>query len=227
MATSESTDFTLTARDICTDALRMIGVVAAGREPSGAQAATAMQRLTMLLKTWGTIERLWLIEDASEPLVQGQAAYELPLARRVISVRRRAAGLDTPLCSASREDYNNLPTKSAQGFPNTWFFDPQRSTRTLYIWQTPDAWNAANTTLEYTYARVIDDVDSLNDEADVPQEWLDALTYGLAKRLGPEFGVAADLNYQEVKAEADRLYGALTADSQETEPTYFQPAQHF
>lgn len=227
MATSASTDFSMTARDLCTTALRLIGVVAANREPRDAQAASAMQHLTLMLKTWGTIERLWLIEEASKALVQGQAAYSLPLARRVISVRRRAAGIDTPLCSASREEYNNLPTKSAQGYPNTWFFDPQRTTRTLYLWLTPDAWNAANATLEYTYARVIDDVDSLNDEADVPQEWLDALTYGLAKRLGPLFGVAADVNYQEVKAEAERLYAALTADSQETEPTYFQPAQHF
>jgi hypothetical protein len=227
MATSGSTDFTMTSRDICTTALRMIGVCAATRSPSGAQAASAMQQLTLLLKTWATVERLWLVEQGSIACVQGQAAYSLPLARRVLSVRRRTSNLDTPLCELSREEYYDLPTKSAQGFPNNWYFDPQRTTRTLYIWQTPDAYNAANTTLKYTYARVVDDIDDLNDEADVPQEWLDALTYGLAKRMGPQFGVAGDVNYQEIKAEAERLYAELTADSQETAPVYFQPAQHF
>src|SRR6478609_6514319 len=101
MATSGSTDFTMSAREICTSALRMIGVVDRNREPSGAQAESAMQQLTLLLKTWATVERLWLIAEGSTACVQGQAAYSLPLARRVMSVRRRTASLDTPLCQLS------------------------------------------------------------------------------------------------------------------------------
>jgi hypothetical protein len=40
------------------------------------------------------------------------------------------------------------------------------------------------------YQRPYEDFDTSIDEPDFPQEWFDALAYGLACRLAPEYGIS-------------------------------------
>jgi hypothetical protein len=224
MATSGSTNFAMTSRDVVKHALRLISVLDGAEEPGATDAQFGLTTLELLLKSWGANPRLWLKTEASLALVAATASYTLALARRVYSVRRRTSNIDLALQEFSREDYFDTPSKAQAGTPIAWYFDPQRATKKLYVWPVPTAAVAASTTLEYTYGRVIEDCDSLNNNPDVPQEWLDALTYGLAVRLGPPFGVAGSAEYREVKEEAGRLFAFITADDQETASVFMQPA---
>lgn len=52
MATSNSTDFNLTANDIITNALRLCKVLGVGETVSGDDYSLALQQLNMLIKTW-------------------------------------------------------------------------------------------------------------------------------------------------------------------------------
>lgn len=224
MATSGSVDLTLSSRQIITHALSLIQVLSAGETPSAADAATSLQALEMMLKSWGARPHLWLESEGSLVLTAGTQSYDLPAAvYTVSSVRRRTSSIDTPLCELGRAEYFDLPTKSAQGTPVNWYVDPQRSTTTLYVWPTASTAVAANTTLQYTYSRVIQDVDSLDNETDLPQEWLETIAYGLARRIGPIFGMVATPEYQVVAAEAERLLAELTACDQEKTSLFFQP----
>lgn len=221
MSTSGSEDFTLTAQDIIARAMRAAKIIRPGENPKASEAADAQTTLNLILKTWGTKERLWIRTEVSVTLVAAQTAYVLTDARRVDSVRRRIAGIDTPLNDLSRSDYELLPNKSGTGTPVSYYFDPQRTTRTLNVWPAPTAAIAANTTLRVTYHRVIEDIDALSNEADVPQEWLEALTFALAYRLGAEYG-SDSLPY--LKDTRDQLVADLTAQDQDMGSVYFQVA---
>lgn len=226
MATSGSVDFALTSRQICTAALQLIGATAQGEDPSAEDAATALLHLNLMLKTWGTDAKIFLLAETLQALTLSQATYTLAAARRVTEVRRRLSSMDTPMGELTRTDYFSMPNKTATGTPVSWYFDAQRSTRTLYVWPTPDTNAAANITLRYTYQRVIEDADALDNDPDVPQEWLEALTYSLAARLVLPFKthIADPQGAAMVQQRAVDLYGQLEAQDQDGASVYMQAA---
>lgn len=226
MATSGSTDFSMNARDIITRALRLTKIVGGDETPKASELETGEEVLNLLLKSWSAQEHLWIMTEGTQALSAATTSYVIPAARRMVSVRRRLSGIDTPMIELSRQEYFDLPNKSQQGLPTSWFFDPQRATRTLYVWLTPSASIASTVTLHFTYLRVIEDIDALENDPDVPQEWLEALVYALAKRLGAEFG-ADDKVMAFVIAQGAELLDALTLQDQETASIYFQPARRF
>lgn len=227
-----ATDFTLTSAQVIDQAYKLPGVLSLSATVTANQAAQGLTVLNLMLKTLGTLPHLWLTTAGSEPLIAGQVQYPLPLVRRMMSVRRRiSTGVnanDTPLAELSRQDYDYTPNKNATGTPVSYYFNPQVTTRTLYIWPTAATLVAASTTLEYTYQRVINDSDALNDVVDVPQEWLDCIVYNLAVRLARANGQADDQPraFEDLKSEAARLLAVLSQDDQEDGSLYFQPSQY-
>lgn len=225
MATSGSTDFTMNARQIITRAFRLTKIIGGTEDPTADQAETGEEVLNLLLKTWSAQEHLWIVTEGSQALTGGQASYSIAAARRMLSVRRRISSIDTPMQELSRQEYYDLPNKSQQGMPINWYFDPQRATRTLYLWLTPSTATASTTTIHFTYLRVIEDIDALENDPDVPQEWLEALIYNLAARLGPEFG--ADENaLPRIEARAAALLSDLSSQDQEMASLYLQPSRY-
>lgn len=112
---------------------------------------------------------------------------ERPL--RILGLRRRwlASGIDTPLLTISRLDYQALPNKRTIGTPNQWFYDAQLNTGVLSIWQAPQS--GGQWVLPFTFIRQILDWGDLNATGDFPQEWINALTYNLALEIAPEYDV--------------------------------------
>lgn len=228
MSTSGSTNFSLNSRQIIDEALRLLGNLQEGDSPSTARASEALNALNMMLKTWGASGRLWLMTEGSLTLIAGQAAYSLAVGiRRVTSVRRLTAGLETPLEPRSRQQYFDLPNKTSTGTPNSYYFDPQRSARTLYVWPTAETLVAANTTLPYTYVRFIEDCDSLDNDPDAPTEWLETIVYNLAVRLGPRYGAIDNKEFGEIKAHALGLYDLLPTLDQEDTSFFLSPSDHY
>lgn len=226
MATSGSVDFNLTANQALNTALELVKVTPNTVDAGANDAATARKHANLMLKTWGANERLWITTEGTVTLLAGTASYSLSAARRVSSVRRRTSGIDTPLVELSRREYRDYPMKASTGYPFQWYFDPQRSIRTLYVVNVPDATIAASTTLPYTYQRVIEDLDSLNDDIDIPQEWLEAFVYGLAARLLVPYGrfVADPTSSGQIVQHANTLYAQLTASDDEDASVFLQPA---
>lgn len=222
MATSGSVDFGLDAREIITEAFQTAKILAAGETPNADEMADGERKLNLLLKTWSAREHLWIRTEGTQALTATTQGYPITGARRMLSVRRRTALIDTPLNELAREEYCDLPTKASVGMPVSWYFDPQRATRTLYLWPTASAAIAANTTLNFTYLRVIEDIDALENDPDVPQEWLEALVYSLAARLAFAYGSDA---LAAVTSIANGLVSDLSAQDQEPVSLYFQPGR--
>ena len=68
------------------------------------------------------------------------------------------------------------------------FRPPRRDNGVLYVFPVPSATEVANN-IQIVYQAPYEDFDASTDTPDFPQEWYDAITYGLATRLAPEYGI--------------------------------------
>lgn len=85
----------------------------------------------------------------------------------------------------SYSDYMDYPMKTANGNPNQYCYDPKLTKGNLYLWLRP---NDGNYRVHFTYERYIEDMISLINTPDFPQEWLEPITWQLALRLGVAYG---------------------------------------
>lgn len=105
---------------------------------------------------------------------------------RILDARMLNGDIETPLTMISYEDYMMLPLKtSSAAISNQMHYAPKVSTGTVYLWPRP---SDCNYQVNFTYERVLTDLDEASDTFDFPTEWLEPLTFQLALRLGPVFG---------------------------------------
>lgn len=194
MATSGSTDFSLTTHDLIIEARKKIGLHES-EEPLQAD------QLTMGKKTLNTMLKAWQVggvsfsqyTEGTLTLVQANVDYTFgsggdfaTVPFDMVDVRITRGGTDLPMMELSREEYYAIPQKSQQGYPTQWFYDRQRNGGTLYVWPAPDATAG---TLKFTYVRKIEDMDANENDLDLPQEWYEAVVYNLADRFAEEYGL--------------------------------------
>lgn len=226
MTTSGSTDFNLTANQIIEKAFHLLEVGSEGEPLTPRQYEDGLLSLNLMIKSWGTKEHLWLRTERSLNLVASQAAYTLtPKPIKVIEARRRvtASGIDTPLSEWARKTYMEQPNKSVASIPVAFYYDPQLTTGTLYLWPSPSTATATDMTVELTYLRRIDDFDASNNDADLPQEWLEAIVWNLANRLEPEYPVNDTRLAQKIELRAEMLLSDIEAFDTEPASLYLQP----
>jgi hypothetical protein len=175
-------------------ALRKIGVLPMGSTASADESANALIELELMLKQWAFDGPfLYTKRESSQTLVANTAAYTLSssLPLRIIEARYRDTSSpvnDLPMQPLTRDEYFNLPNKTATGTPTTYYFDPVATGGILYVW--PLLASATTESVRYTYQRRIEDIDALTNHLDIPQEWLGTVGYCLADRLLDDYGVS-------------------------------------
>jgi len=235
MATSGSVDYSLTRTQIIEEALRTISVLGEGETATASQLSEASTALNIMLKAWMAYGlSLWAIKRQSITPIEGQSSYTLgrsgtptvtmdrPL--DVLEVYRRDTSevTDIDLMKISREEYWNLPDKDTEGEPNQFYYDPQLGNGVLHIWPVADSTFASDKTLEIFYRKPFDDMDAATDDLDFPQEWYEAIKFGLAYRLSFQPGIPA-MDKSAIKQMANETLDlALSWDTEHT-PVYFQP----
>ena len=214
MATSNSIDFILTARKIITFALRKINVTAQTESVSAEDAERAMEELNLILKGWMRYEHLWRKTEGKVLIVANLAAYSLvPRPFRILDVRYRdSSSIDTIMTPMSRDLYFTLPDKTVTGTPTQWWFDPQRDTDSLFIWPVLSALNSTTPEeLRITFQRRFEDVDNLDNNVDIPQQYLEVTAYSLAARLADSYGRSGE-HINRIIARAEALKAEMLDD---------------
>lgn len=212
MALSGSNDFNMTARQLGRFAMLKLGILDAEQSPSASEFADIKTELNMMLKAWQMHgPNLWRQTFGNVTLVADTASYTLsPQPHRVIEARYRdASGRDLPMWEMTRQEYVELPLKTSSGIPTTYYVDYQRAVTTFYIWPVPSS--ITMETIQYTYQAKMDDIDALDDDIDIPQEWFECIGYNLADRLQPTFGT----NVPQVKEMAAQFRFEAEADDRE------------
>ena len=142
---------------------------------------------------------------------------------RVVEARRYnvSSGRDTQLVDPmALLDYRRLPNKTQSGTVTQVCYDPSLTTGYLYLWLTPAN---LNDLIKFTWWRPIEDFNAAGDNADLPQEWIRAITFNLAVDMSPEFSVPRDVMEGQfgVGTLAREYLEEVSGFDREAEPTYF------
>jgi len=195
LTTSGSINYDQTATEIIKDALVLIGGIEDDETPTDSQLDYALRHLNRMVKAWSVKGmKVWMWREAALPLVVGQESYTLGVGGNLVinrpleiaNARRLVSGIETPIDIKSRNEYMNQPSKeSSSGKPVYVYFDSQLTQSKLYVWPSPDATDSIN----FSYKSYIEDIDSLDETIGIQPEWLEAVVWGLAKRLMPMYEV--------------------------------------
>ena len=231
MATSGTTDFTITRDEIISAALRKIGVVPQGETASAVQITEGAFALNVMVKAWEVDGMpLWAIKNLTISYTSGTASYTIgngapinsakPL--KVIQAWNRdlISNVDIPMIILPKYDYNRLGNKTITGMPVQIQYTPGRDTGVITVFPVPDDTAETNNKLVISYQCPFEDFDASTDNIDFPQEWYDAVIYGLATRLAPEYGVPVEQR-QILNKEAKEIKDAALSFGTEEGSLYF------
>lgn len=237
MSVSGTTTFSVTRNEIIAASLRLLGVLEEGAVPSATAIENASLVLNLMIKDWMTDGiKLWTTEEIVLPLVTNQTTYTIgegvsydldyhkPL--RVIQAFLRNLSvspyIDLPMSVISEQEYNILGSKFSQGQVNSVFYKPYRDYGQVKVFLTPNSFSATNYELHMNVQRPIFDMNKAGEEFDFPQEWYQALRWGLASELVADYGL--ELNRAALVTQKAQYYkDRLSAWDTENASTYFQP----
>lgn len=111
---------------------------------------------------------------------------------------RNPQDFDTPLNVISQQEYNIYGDKYSEGVPNQIYYNNQLINGLLNVVNVPAAYGW---TIYLTVQRMFEDMTNGDDDFDFPQEWYQALKWGLANELSDEYGCdEAKINRIEVRS---------------------------
>lgn len=140
-----------------------------------------------------------------------------PIKFRDAWIRDDATSQDTPQIQVARQDYNQFGYKAQTGVPNQYWYDPQLDTGILTVYPVPTVLGG---TFHGIVQMPIQDMVTATDNFDLPQEWLQAIKWGLADELSLEYGCPADVR-GEVAAKAAKFVDDCFSYSMEESSVYF------
>lgn len=180
------TVWTLTAGDIVTQAMKEIGAIASGEDPTVDEMADGITRLNAMLNTWAGENHLYREGEGTLTILGGVGAGTLPDdVRAVNGVRHIVTATNSrPLNHWNRDEFYVLPNRATVGNPTAYYTRKTTSGIELHIWPVP----AADVDLELDYGRAPNTVEDEDDTVDVPQDWQETVMFGLASRLISMFG---------------------------------------
>lgn len=204
----------MTALDLITSALRLIGALAASESPTAEESADALTALNELLDNWAA-ERLTIhtVDEVTVPLAVGQATYTIgpggQIDRPVRPVFLSAASVltaQTPPVELPLEgpltlqQWRQVTLKALPGaLPHAVYLDGGIPTRTLALWPVP---SQPGLTLKLYLPAPLTQVPTLQTTLVLPTGYARALRFNLALELAPEFGVVAPPGVERLAREA-------------------------
>jgi hypothetical protein len=242
---AEAYNFFPNAGEIILSAFELIRVADgdSAQTPTTSQYTKAIQALNYMLTAWQADGlQLWARKETSFALTQGNIDYSIgsgatinvyrPL--KIYQAWRRDAtnDIDVPLELVSEKDYANYANKLTEGTPIALYYSPRYESNSVQegptaaglikIYQPADSWHATNTTVYIKYQRPFTDFNATTDTLDFPQEWNEAIKYGLAVRLAPVYGIPM-LEYDRLKAMAKEVKEEVMGFDTEWESLKLQP----
>jgi hypothetical protein len=238
MTTSGVTIIEMTRDTFISAALRKIGALSLGQSPQTAEITNAAEALNNLVAEFQTMGMpLWSRLTASPVMVAGQSQYLLGVgqATNIPFPLKILQAWTTPIAGGSKQiltpnaidDFNTFPSSaSTTGSPSQYMYQPRINIGELNIWPTPDAATVASRTLTISYLSPFEGFTSAGNTPYFPREWNNAIIYGLASLLAPEYGVPLNDRGMLIKEADQHLQLALDFGLEQASIT-FQPTENW
>lgn len=234
MSTSGVTTWKLTASEIIDAALRKLSAISSGVSATTQNRTDGLQALNGMLKLFQTKGMpLWAISEQTLTLTATRTyslgigqTINVPAPLKVIQayLKDTSTGYSVPLDIRTRYDYNLMqPASTTSGCPVHVEYEPGNQIGTLHVYPLPDTYSIANRQIVIVYQRPFEDMVNLTDNLDFPQYWHDAVVYGLATRLAPEFGMPIQ-DRTVIKAEAKEFLEEALSFGTEEGSLFIMPA---
>jgi hypothetical protein len=197
-----------TALDSIKAAMREIGVLAAGEEPTGAEASEALDTLNRLIDQWAaerleifTITRttLAIANNDSYPVgpstpspVQAWFNMVRPMFIDHVSyvVTTATPDQEVPIQPLTEQGWQNLPLKAQTGtIPQFWYYNPTYPNGTLHLW--PILTDSGLTIALYAPTAVVE-LAALTTEIQLPPGYERMIVKNLALELAPSYSRKVD-----------------------------------
>lgn len=202
MTTSGTTTTQMSRDTIVKAAMRKIGALAQGQAPTTEDYTNGTEALNNLVAEFQTLGMpLWAKKELNITLVVSQRSYTIGVGQAINTAYplkvlqawtalTSGTGSRQQLEERSIYDYNILPTDTTSlGSPSSYEYQPFINYGVLKVWPAPDTSSATLKTLTISYMSPFEDFVSSADTPYFPKEWNNALVYGLASLLAPEWGV--------------------------------------
>lgn len=231
-----------TKQQIIIDAFRKLGMPGDGDVLTDAQTLAGINALNGLLSAfvakhglplWKTTDVEWGFDN----FVDGSATMGPGLTLSTTTIPMRVKGVwrvdyydtDNPVVAPmelyERQKFNNLSTPLSSGTPHFVYQEAHKDYMVLRVWPTPNThWNTYGSIKVTLLSQLdIDEDDEL--ELDIPAYWEDAIIYGLATRLAPEYGLAMP-ERQALAQEAKMILDDAIDFDQEEGSLFLRPRKH-
>ncbi len=242
---AEAYNFFPTANEIILSAFELIRVSDSEslQVPTTAQYNRAIQALNFMLSAWQTDGlQLWARKTTSFSLTEGTINYEIG-SGATINVNRplkiynawrhdSVGNTDVPIQVVSEKEYNEYNNKQQEGTPIALYYNPRYESNSVQegatakgiisIYQPADANAVTAYSIFINYQRPFNDFTATTDTLDFPQEWNEAIKYGLAVRLAPVYGVPM-LEYDRLNSMANKVKDEVLGFDTEWQSLRIQP----
>ena len=208
-------------------AFNVLGVAQEGEALTPRMYQDGLRGLNQLIQGMSAEPHLWTYEEGTLAMVANTPSYVVsPRALRITDCRYHnlTSGIDVPMAMMSRQEYFDQPTKTTSpGLPVNFYFDPKVSTGTLYLWPCPSTATATQYEIRYTYVRFLEIQTASNETLDFPSQWIEAVTWNLARKLITQYPVNDPNLMQIVMGTAKETMDHLKAWDNEPASLFMQP----
>jgi hypothetical protein len=230
MSTSGTTSWKLQRDSIISAALRKLAVLSGGSSPEAYQITNSTEALNAMLKTFQTDGMpLWAMKSYTFTTIVGQSQYvigtglalDTAMPLKVTQAWRNISSnsSNVPMNVYTDYNFNLLPLTISSGTPVNLYYQPLNGSGNINLWPKPAD---ATTTITIRYQRPFEDMNSATDDLDFPSYWTEAIIYGLAFRLAPEYGVPLQ-DRQILQKEAEFFHQQALSFGTEEGGLFFQP----
>jgi hypothetical protein len=230
MATSGTTSWTLQKDAAINAALRKIGVVSGGASPQTYEITNATETLNGMIKSWHADGMpVWAINDYSFATVAGTSTYTIgtgqtlntPAPLKITQAYRNqgTTSANVPMNIYTEYNFKLLPTTASSSTPVNLWYQPLGATGVISLWPAPVD---TSYTIHIVYQRPFEDMTASTDNFDFPSYWMEAVVYGLAARMAPEYGIPLQ-DRQQLMKEADIFHQEALLFGSEEGSIYMMP----
>lgn len=210
MSTSGSYDFTATRDEIIRSALRKAAALGDWEDPSTDQVTESAFLLNSIIKSYHQIGMpLWATRTVEIPCIHFDSAGKVTLGvgqtintPKPLKITQCFLDVDggmRELYITDRQTFHSFAHDGSLGTPTSVYYQPERATGQLYVYQRPDAYHQTNASLILHHQTTLQDVDVASDELDFPVEWVLLMIYELACHIAPDYGLpVAERNLLEM-----------------------------
>lgn len=135
-------------------------------------------------------------------------------------LRHTSSNTDRPLTPMTREEYESLPNKKANGAPSKYYYEKRLDTGKLYFDVEPSSSVASAYKVSFVYRQSIELINDGGDEIDFDVQYYRALKFNLAVELAPEYDRSVSQSLQNLAASSLAMAQTFQPDDVNV---YFEP----